>query len=567
VAHLVRPTAGPIRFIQWLCSCSTALALVVVAFEAAAAPKDNAALKLDRDAMDSDYLATNWSGAESKLQKALRTCGGGRGCSAKVRGRLQLHLGIILVNAGKTPEAVAAFGEALRLNPAVSPESDFANPEVVKVFDEAKRRKAGAAPPSPPPAPTGPAEVETPPPADVTHAPVTEQVVGAPVPIYAEGDAAVARMVLYYRGGGGGDFVKVEMRRAGKGFRAVVPCRATSAAGAVSYYIITLDAKGEPAGGAGSRADPFQVAIKTRIDGEPPHFPNEKPLAACPPGAMCPPGVDEAGCDRAAGAVATGGVGARCSEASACNPGLACVEGACRERGDAAAEGAYRKNWVSMTASLDFAFVPTRDVCSLANQKERGAYACFLESGDDPAYRGQPQPGDGGALSGFVRPGTARFLLGYDRALSANVLLGVRAGYAIGGAPEKGYYTPAFLPFHGEVRATYVFGDAPLARRGLHPYVYAGGGLGEVQAKVPNVETTSDCEYGGRPACPVEGGQAPIIKVVAYRRLGRFFGGAGLGALWLIGPGTGLFADLKVSGFGPTLGVAVAPSVGVTQGF
>ncbi|HEU4533025.1 MAG TPA: hypothetical protein VFS00_02870, partial [Polyangiaceae bacterium] len=334
--------------------------MVALAFEAGAAPKDAGALRLDREAMDNDYLTNNWSGAETKLRKALRDCGT-KACAAKVRAQVELHLGIILVNAGKTAEAGAAFGEALRLNPASTPETDFANPDVLKAFEEAKR-KAGLA--------TATAEPDPGPSSDLTHAPVAEQAVGAPVPIYAEGDASAARMVLYYRGAAGADFVKLEMRRAGKGFRAVVPCRDTAAAGTVGYYIIALDAKGDPVGGAGSRRDPYQVAIKARIDGPAPRFPGEAPLAACPQGASCPAGLAEPGCDgvTAAGAATPGGrgaAGASCSDAAPCGEGLACEAGVCRAPGKPKAPGAYKKNWLSVSASLDVAIVSGDDLCSL----------------------------------------------------------------------------------------------------------------------------------------------------------------------------------------------------------
>ncbi len=532
--------------------------LLALASDAGAAPKDGAALKHDREAMDSDYLTNNWSGAEAKLRRALRECGA-RGCSPKVRAQVQLHLGIILVNAGKGAEAGGAFAEALRLNPGATVEADFANPDVTKAFEEVKRKAGGSA--------AAPTEPDPGPSSDLVHAPVTEQALNTPVPIYAEGDAATARMVLYYRGGAGGEFTKLEMRRAGKGFRAVVPCRDTAAAGAVSYYIIALDAKGDPVGGAGSRGSPYQVAIKARVEGEAPRFPGEAPLAACPAGALCPANVTEVGCEKAvppASGAARGAAGASCSEANACAEGLACVEGVCRSSEKPAAFGAYKKNWLSLSASLDVAIVAgNENLCSLANQRDSGSYACFRD-GDD-AYRGQPQPGEGGTLSGYVRPGTLRFLLGFDRLVTPNLALGGRAGYAINGGP-KGFYTAAFLPVHAELRATYVIGHEPFAHRGFHPYVYAAGGLGEAAAEVPNVEVESDCGFGGRAPCP-ENQQRPIVTVSAYRRLGRFFGGAGVGALWLVAPNTGVYADVKVSAFFPTVGFAVAPTLGVTQGF
>jgi len=65
------------------------------AFGAPPAPNDAAALKLRDDAIDTDYLATNFAEAAGKLQKAIALCKGAASCSSTVRARLLCDLGVI----------------------------------------------------------------------------------------------------------------------------------------------------------------------------------------------------------------------------------------------------------------------------------------------------------------------------------------------------------------------------------------------------------------------------------------------------------------------------------------
>src|SRR5512142_2667523 len=85
---------------------------------------------------------------------------------------------------------------------------------------------------------------------------------------------------------------------------------------------------------------------------------------------------------------------------------------------------------------------------------------------------------------------TLRFLLSLDYALTPNITVGGRAGYAARGGPPSIKYTDgvpqkstSFFPFHVEVRAAYWF--RPLSMPGLHPYIHIGGGMAQVDGKVP----------------------------------------------------------------------------------
>jgi hypothetical protein len=113
------------------------LSLSLIARSALAEPNDGEASSLAKQAMETDYLGTQFDAAEQKLKKALDVCENGE-CSAKVEAQLHLDLGIVYIAGLKKPDkgrkeiqaAVAADG-AVKLNP------DFSTPEVEKAFEAA----------------------------------------------------------------------------------------------------------------------------------------------------------------------------------------------------------------------------------------------------------------------------------------------------------------------------------------------------------------------------------------------------------------------------------------------
>ena len=48
-----------------------------------------------------------------------------------------------------------------------------------------------------------------------------------------------------------------------------------------------------------------------------------------------------------------------------------------------------------------------------------------------------------------------------------------------------------FLPYHGELKLAYWIGKEPFAKKGLRPYVHLGGGVAQIDAKLP--VTIVDC--------------------------------------------------------------------------
>lgn len=109
-------------------------ALALWSSAAAAEPKDREASALGKEAMDSDYLGTQFNEAEQKLQQALKTCGK-QGCSGKVRAQLHLNLAVVYIaglkkkgKGNKEMQAAIAADASAQLSP------DFTTPEVEKAF-------------------------------------------------------------------------------------------------------------------------------------------------------------------------------------------------------------------------------------------------------------------------------------------------------------------------------------------------------------------------------------------------------------------------------------------------
>jgi hypothetical protein len=110
-----------------------ALALPSVAL---AAPKDKAAGQLQKEAMQTEYAETNFKKAEQKLKKAINQCGKS-GCSNQVVGELHRDLATVYIAGLKQgAKGKSEMKLALRANPELELDNDFATPEVRKVFTE-----------------------------------------------------------------------------------------------------------------------------------------------------------------------------------------------------------------------------------------------------------------------------------------------------------------------------------------------------------------------------------------------------------------------------------------------
>ena len=100
------------------------------------AAKDKASSQLQREAMQTDYAATNFKKAEQKLKKAIAQCGAA-GCSNQVLGDLHRDLATVYIAGLKqSAKGKAELKQALKVNPDLELDEDYATVELRKVFSE-----------------------------------------------------------------------------------------------------------------------------------------------------------------------------------------------------------------------------------------------------------------------------------------------------------------------------------------------------------------------------------------------------------------------------------------------
>jgi hypothetical protein len=217
-------------------------------------------------------------------------------------------------------------------------------------------------------------------------------------------------------------------------------------------------------------------------------------------------------------------------------------------------------NWLSAGLQQDFLmFSGESGVCGTDRPTE---LSCF-RAGDqfrDPTT--EFTAGDAGEVAGGFRPATTRLLIGYDRVLFLpNLSLGVRLGYAIGGGPAepKG---AAFVPFHGEVRASYWFSAIQVGK--VRPYATVGGGLAQVDSSV----TTELVDRGPMGQIRLDDqGQPTASRVTVWKKTGTTFASIGGGAMYPLSDHGGITAELKGVLLFPSSGMSVSLQAGYSHGF
>ncbi|HTA90379.1 MAG TPA: hypothetical protein VK745_12405 [Polyangiaceae bacterium] len=111
--------------------------LLLVPSVALAGPKDSTATKLANQAMQTDYVGTQFKKAEQKLKKAIQQCGASA-CSYDVVGRLHRDLATVYIGGmNQVPKGKAELKLALAANPDLQLDNDLATPELRKAFKAA----------------------------------------------------------------------------------------------------------------------------------------------------------------------------------------------------------------------------------------------------------------------------------------------------------------------------------------------------------------------------------------------------------------------------------------------
>jgi hypothetical protein len=536
--------------------------VLLTASHALAAPKDNAALKLDDDAIFNDYLATKFTDAERKLKQAVTLCGR-NSCSPSVLAQVRRDLGIVYVVTGRTDEARAQFAEALRLDPATSLPKDLATPEIQQVFSSAGgggggggRGGGGAAPPPPEApekpltaAPAGPDEEE-----EIEHIPVGEAALWTPLVVFAEMAEGInpSKVQVRYKAFGSPDWKRLEMKKYRRGYGAEIPCSDIgSTPGEMRYYIQALGPSGEVIATNGTRNAPHRVILKDDPADEPRHLPGKPIPEKCKGGMQvdCPPGLPGCQSDRKkppgaecggdsecqAGICLNGQCGGdpdkvpdiKCETDAECGTGKSCKDGTCI--------GVAKKNWIGFAAQQDVLMLPSaQSVCA-----DSAEYVCFQQDKsyyDPEVFRPIASAAD--EVKGGFAVSTTRVMLSYDRTLGSHIGLGARVGYAFGGGPA----VPdgkAFFPAHLEARLSYWFGKNPFSSTSIRPYVVLGGGVAQYDSKV-NVQVYEFNTEVGRT------NEVVPYNVVAWKRAGTSFVQGGFGVLYPFDFKSGIVAELKV---------------------
>jgi hypothetical protein len=592
---------------------SRALSAVIVASafflglvpSASAGPKDKDAEKLLKLAIDEDYLNAEFPKAEKKLKDAVTKCGAS-GCSPELLGKIHIALGTVYgVGLSKPDEAKEEFTLALKADPNAALDPALSNKDLQNIFAAAKAGAGGGTTAPPPPKPPTPAG----PPSGGEHTPPPESQVNTPVPIYVEpsDEVPLAKVVLKYKPFGETQYKSVELKKVGKGWGGEIPCDGVTTTGDIRYFFAYTGTDGEAAGSLGSSKEPFKTTIKNDLEGDPPRLPGRKPPDQCKRKEDCPPGLQ--GCPEAGAKPPTKHGdkpwGSSCDASEECKEGLSCVNGTCEEgKGGDDDKGEdkdkkKRMNLIGLGVQFDvLALKGSAHACDGSDP----VYECYVHGVANTQFFGVPVSlGQAAKTDGIQAGGAfagARILIGYDRQLVKKIGLsiGLRAGYAFGGpgAPsnlnaaqvsnpmaqqllqmEKRPNPPqagasAFKPYHVEVRATYHVLNSMMDDKKFRPYVFIGGGAGQVNGMVQVAvcdanRTTSDPTSGAD--CHIPSIPTILRNVDAYQLTGLGFVEFGVGTTFGITPLFGIAAEAKFMFMVPTFGFNFAPNIGPVFNF
>lgn len=401
---------------------ATTLAALAWLQTAHAGPAEES-LRLADQALNEDFLATDFKAALKKLKTALNKC---RGCEAPVKARLYRDLGLLYATGFNNKRAALFnFQKAVKLDKGVTLPRAYASPDVKKLFLKAGGRK------------------ET-----LLHDAVNEQKKNTPVPIYAEllGDVPDAILTVHYRVEGQKVFRELPMEARSGGFGAYLPCDAVLNKDSVEYYV-TVNLADELVSTSGSEDKPFVVELAEEIDGEVRSLPGDSEPNGC--AKPVTPDLDDDLDDEPPPP----------------------KEEPKRE---------HKNVWLSLGVQQDLALVGGTDICT-SDAQEAGPFYCFRADGSQ--YQGAPVEGKYDKIdTGFV-PATTRVLIGLDIGLSDSISAFGKAGYAFGTGPTAEGLTES-LKFHAEAGLKlWLTSSGAFPTEGLGVYVAGSGGLGQVDAK------------------------------------------------------------------------------------
>jgi hypothetical protein len=476
----------------------------------------------------SDFAAMNYDTGATRLVKMVHTCRVRR-CKAATRAALLRDLGAMQFRMGDFGESKKSWADAIKLEPDIELGSSYDSSDLRAAFAEAKG--------------VSPTAAAQPPLGDFAHTPESALKTGAPLPVYVEyhESTALVRVVIKYRSDAMTDWARLNLRKVGDGWGGILPCTA-STKGTLRYWVQGFDDGGDPVATSGDPKHPFVVRVGDDVTSPPPRLPGKEPPT----------------CDEAEGAGETA-------------PPPPEETGPAEEPSPKPRVGQpYVRYWIGVSGALDFVSLPsTNDACALSsssgNPVNSQGYTCTNLGGGDFPLRSDGGhenaaivSGQAGTVGGGIRAGDVRVAVSFDYALNPSLLVGARLGYVLnsydGSAAVHG--GRAFgSNVEVEARATYLFGDEPLARVGFAPMVFGGLGLAEFDGHASTAVSLDSLA-----------GQVPATAWVTD---GPFFVELGGGARYAFSARIGLTLAARLnavfggSGFLATYG----PEVGVAYGF
>ncbi len=555
-----------------------------------AAPRDAAATQKIDEAINTHYLATEFDKAEALLKGVIDACEDR--CSPGVKARAWMYIGIVK-GSGKQDIAGAqgAFQQAMALDPTVKLDDALATPQVRQAFSNAAAALGQTVAPTTPDTGTGTTTTTT---TTTTAAPaapgptlpgnmectptVTEVEMQRQIPVACTTDEPAVKVVLRYMVFGGDQWQQVQMTQKAEYWQGAIPCSDTGVTGAIKWYVEAKDKDGEQLDSHGNKKTPAEINVVTSTTEPPPAYPGQPAPQKCMAASECPEEmIGTPACPTGGGPKARGdkGWGAPCDTSQECDTGLLCQQGdsgrtcetaprcdvtsdcpsgsVCKggtcdvgdeDSGSSTPSGHYKKNLIGLHFAADFASLSGKDVCDPGTN-----FNCYYAGG--VPYPNTPFPGAGGNLNGGLAPATFRVLASYERLITRNIGLEGRVGFAFNGGPKSANGT-AFLPIHVEARAKYWFGHDLFSRKGIRPYVFLGGGIAQVDARL--TVRVADAQTVNTPS--------KETSLDAYRKLGQSFVGGGGGVMYAVAPNHGVVLNLNFDYMLPSSGLVIEPSLG-----
>lgn len=529
--------------------------------------RDASAGKKIDEAINNHYLMMELDKAESLLTGTVAACEDK--CSPATKAKAWMYVGIVR-GSGKSDQsgAAEAFATAKGIDPSIRLDEALATPETKATF-EATVGSGGGPSPSPSPSPShssGPAPGAAPPPAgvpgDMLCSPQGADIqTNMPIPISCSSDAAVTEGFVKFQEPGASDWKKLSLVDVMGQWQAEIPCKFTTKAGQLKFYIGVKDGSGEYVDQFGSKTMPATLNISET--GVAPAFPGQAPVARCggtDTGASdCPP--DFPGCESSSDTQQCGDLdwGASCNNSSQCKCGLLCESGQCATAptctadeecdtgscvdgycsavsGSDGAGGPFKRWWLGVTVGMDLMPLGGENLCSASEEFDvTYGIQCYNAAGERTQLE-NVNIGTGAA------PAQLRAKLGLDYAATHHLLLGVRLGAGFLNSHPSAQNEPAFLPIHAEGRVSYSF--TSLGHEGLRPVLYVAGGFAESNARLVAGDTQ------------------------VYKVAGRIFAAPGGQFGYYFSPNVGINADVQLMLLFPAGGMAIAihPALNFTYG-